>query len=291
MAKINPLIKLKKHLLTAASVSLVLLATACSKVPSDVIQPHEMARLLADVHIGEAVIDGDRRIYHADSMKQKVKQSVYARHGVSVEEVDSSLMWYGRNIKYYMEVYDETIEILEHRLIETGNRVAAANALSIAGDSVDVWPGARYIVFNNNMPSNIITFSYERDHNWERGDSYTWRGKFFNTSDNWHWMIGAEYADGSVEYLNSQLSGDGWKEIKLQTDSLLEPIRIFGYLSVDTRTSSDLRLDSLEMVRKRVNRNDYRRPYSVFRRGFYPPTEIAPDSIASHADNITPANN
>lgn len=250
-------------------------------MPSDVIQPHEMARLMADVHIAEAVIDNDRAHFHTDSMKQKMKQSVYARHGVSTEQVDSSLAWYGRNINMYMDVYDETIELLEHRLIESGNRVAAANALSISGDSVDVWPGARYVVFNRRMPSDIITFSFDRDPNWERGDNYTWRAKFFNIHGDASWAIGAEYNDGSVEYLNSNINDDGWKEIRLQTDSLLEPVRIFGYLRVSPRAGSDLRLDSLEMVRKRVSHDNYVRPYSTFRRKFYPPTASDSDSVAA----------
>ena len=129
-----------------------------------------------------------------------------------------------------MDVYDETIEILEQRLTESGNRIAAANALSIAGDSVDVWPSARHITFNDIMPSKMITFSFDSDKNWERGDNYTWRAKFFNSPDDSQWVLAAEYSDGSVEYISSKVGGDGWKEIKLQTDSTLTPVRIFGYL-------------------------------------------------------------
>lgn len=98
-----------------------------------------------------------------------------------------------------MEVYDKTIEILDHRLIETGNRIAAEAALSIAGDSVDVWPNARFITFNDIMPSRMATFSFSNDENWERGDSYTWRAKFFNNTENLCFTIVAEYTDGTVE--------------------------------------------------------------------------------------------
>lgn len=277
----------RKTLRTAAAVSCALmLAGACSKVPSDIIQPHDMAELMADVHIGESVVEMNRGDYRNDSLKQLMKQSVYARHGYTTAQVDSSFLWYGRNIKYYMDVYDETIEILERRLIESGNRIAAANALSIAGDSVDVWPGARYVIVNDRMPSKIVTFSFEQDPNWEHGDNYTWRAKFFNSPEEIQWLIGTEYADGSVEYLHESPGGDGWHEIKLQTDSTLEPVRIFGYLNVHPRTGTDLRLDSIEMVRKRVNSNDYRRPYTVFRRGFYPASESKPDSASVAADSV-----
>ena len=112
---------------------------ACNKVPSEIIQPDEMALLMADVHTSESVIELNWDQFRSDSAKQVLKESVYAAHGVSAEQVDSSLAWYGRNITYYMDVYDNTIAILEKRLIERGNKVAAAAAMSIAGDSVNVW--------------------------------------------------------------------------------------------------------------------------------------------------------
>ena len=169
--------------LKVAAALAVLALSACSKVPSGVIAPEEMAQLLADIHTGESVIDMNRMEFSSDSAKQAYKQSVYARHGVTAEQVDSSFGWYGRNISQYMEVYDRTIEILDRRLIETGNRIAADAALSIAGDSVDVWPNPRFITFNSHMPSRFATFSFAADENWEPGDSYTWRAKFFRSEE------------------------------------------------------------------------------------------------------------
>ena len=85
---------------------------ACNKVPSEIIQPDEMALLMADVHTSESVIELNWDQFRSDSAKQVLKESVYAAHGVSAEQVDSSLAWYGRNIPYYMYVYDNTIAIL-----------------------------------------------------------------------------------------------------------------------------------------------------------------------------------
>ena len=130
-----PMTKLKAE---NAAAGLLLLTCACSKVPGGVIPPERMAELLADFHTGEAVVDMNRTEFYTDSLRQLYKQSVYARHGVTPEEVDSSFSWYGRHMAEYMDVYDRTIEILDRRLIETGNRIAAEAALSIAGDSVDV---------------------------------------------------------------------------------------------------------------------------------------------------------
>lgn len=240
----------------------VLSATlSCSKVPSYVIQPDDMASLMADVHTAEAVIDLNRSDYMNDSSKQALKQAVYARHGVTQAQVDTSFEWYGHNMTYYMEVYDKTIEILDHRLIETGNRIAAENALSIAGDSVDVWPNPRFVAISDRMPSKNITFSFPRDHNWEKGDSYTWRAKFFHNINAVHWGIVVEYSNGTAEYVSLNFSEDGWKELTLYTDSLLTPVKIYGYLNAETPAASTLWVDSIAMVRNRLNPQNYSMRY------------------------------
>lgn len=267
--------------LPAISSLLLLAAAACSKVPGDIIRPDDMAALMADVHVGEAVVEMNRTTFYNDSLRQAMKQSVLLRHSVTTEQFDSSLAWYGRHIDVYMEVYDATIERLEHRLIESGNRIAGDNALSIAGDSVDVWPDARYLAVSDRSPSRLVAFNFPRDPNWERGDRYVWRAKFVNATEKSEWLIGAEYADGDVEWITTQTDGDGWKEIAFQSDSLREPTRVYGYMSLRNRRGAPLFVDSIELVRRRLNADNYRRPYSVTVRKFNLPVEIERDSTGT----------
>lgn len=257
-----------------------LAAVACSKVPEGVIAPDDMARLMADVHTGEAVIELNRSDYQNDSMKQTMKQSVLLRHGVTSEQFDSSLAWYGRHIDVYMDVYDATIEILERRLLETGNSIAAENALSIDGDSVDVWPNPRYISLTDRLPSRFVSFNFGRDPNWKKGDSYTWRAKVFHSTDNMEWLIGVEYDDGGAEWHTTTMNGTGMKDISFQTDSSRNATRIFGYISAANQAKQPLRLDSITLVRRRMNPQTYRRNYTIALKHYNEPVEIA-DTIAN----------
>lgn len=234
-----------------------LLAASCSKVPSYVIQPDEMASLLADIHVGESVIDLNRQLYRTDSTKMLLKQSVLARHGVSQHDLDTSMEWYGHNISFYMDVYDKTIEILERRISETGNRIAAEN-ISVAGDSVDVWPAAIMLAVSRLSPSRYITFSLQKDENWERGDSYTWRAKFTNSPEMSVWGIMADYTDGTTEYITADVSGDGWREISFVADSTKDARRVYGYLNVDGRPGTTLWADSIMLIRNRLQPDKYR---------------------------------
>lgn len=234
----------------------LLLAASCHGVPSGVIQPEEMAQLMADVHTGEAVVDMNRREYQTDSAKQAFKQSIYERHGVTSEQVDSSMAWYGRNITRYMDVYERTIAILEERLSEMGNLVAA-EAMSAAGDSVDVWSGPRHLVIGELSPTNIITFRYNADENWLPGDVYTWRAKFTDNGAQSEMCFAADYTDGTVETMYSGFSGDSWHELTFRADSTRTLRAVSGYLRGDLPAAGPLRLDSIGLVRKRLNAGRY----------------------------------
>lgn len=243
-----------------AIATIALIAASCSKVPDYVIPPDKMASLMADIHIGESVVDLNRMDYPTDSDRMLMKQSVLIKHGVTQEQLDTSFDWYGHNISYYMDVYDKTIEILEKRISETGNRIAA-EAISIAGDSVDVWTNAHFLVVNSLSPSQYVTFSLNRDQNWESGDSYTWRAKFTNNAGSSTWGIMADYSDGSSEFNTTELSGDGWQEIQFVSDSTKTAERIYGYIKFEPKASSTLWADSIMLVRNRLAKDKYNRHY------------------------------
>lgn len=278
--------RLTNRIAGAVAVAVMALTAACGGTPDGVLGREDMAMLMADIHTGEGVVDMNREEYITDSAKQVLRMAIYARHGVTPAEFDSSMAWYGRNLDEYMEMYDRTIEILEQRLAETGNRVAA-EAMSIAGDSVDVWAYSRYLTFSDLSPSRFVTFGLATDENWERGDSYTWRGKFFNNGNDGYWTIVAEYTDGSMESVRNPLRADGWQEIKFVTDSSRTARRVYGMLYGVGRDATTLRIDSIELVRKRLNRETYGSRYRqrLIPRYSNPDTVTArdelPDSTAS----------
>lgn len=153
-----------------------LMFSSCDRTPDYVIKPDDMASLLVDIHKGEGVVDLNSSAYRNDSARKVLKQSIYMRHGVTAEQVDTSLEWYGHNIEKYIEVYDQVIEQLEKELKDAD--VAAAGEkvqLAAIGDSVDAWNDTRYRRFAYGSPADNLKFSFRRDENWEEGDVYTWR--------------------------------------------------------------------------------------------------------------------
>lgn len=238
--------------------ALAVAATACKGVPGYVISPHEMASLLADMHTAEAVIDMHYDIYRTDSAKNELKDAIYLNHKVTPERFDTSLIWYAHNIDRYIEVYDEVIEILQDRNVRVGH-LAAREALSLAGDSVNVWSSAPMAYVNPRMPSSMVTFDLPEDENWEPGDMYTWRVKVIDAENpDINWGVLANYSDSTVEYLNISTSRTGWNGITFITDSAKHLTRLRGFFQPSVSGHDKVWVDSISLVRKRLIEDQYR---------------------------------
>ena len=64
-----------------------------------------------------------------------------------------------------------------------------------------------------------------------------------------------------TEYVAATFSGDGWREVAIYSDSTEMPVRVYGYVNISTRGATEVRLDSVELVRKRLNPRTYNQRY------------------------------
>lgn len=233
-------------------VVLAVAAASCNRVPDGVIKPEAMARLMADIRVADAVVNVNGADYRNRASREALRKAVFDRHGVTEAEFDSSLVWYGHNIGRYQDVTDRSIEILEERLEIAGSKATEA-AMSIAGDSVDVWEKPRVYTFNEKSPTHFLTFSLETDRNWESGDVYTWRARFVVPPTKADWAITAHYDDGVVEILQSSVksSAPGKHEITFFTDSTRRADYISGWLEVEQPGHRPVVIDSVSLVRRR----------------------------------------
>ena len=104
--------KLRRYgvaLLTAA------LLVSCSKVPDGILSEKEMKAVLIDMQLAEAMISTDSKKYSDDAEKEALYQSVFRKHKIEQAVYDSSLVWYGRNLDVYMQVYDLVLAELNER--------------------------------------------------------------------------------------------------------------------------------------------------------------------------------
>lgn len=262
----------------------VALLCSCNSTPEGVLPQEKMAELLADIHIGESVVEVERTKFYSDSLKKTVKQSILVDHNVTQAELDSSFAWYGRNIEEYIAVYNRVIEILENDLNELGSGIQEKVAtISNDEDSTNCWQGVNRYIINSNSASQYITFTLPQNANTERGDFYTWNIKLINNISPIKWGIFADYADGSSEYLNATALNEGWNNIKLITDSTKTVNKVYGYIYVNPKGSEEVHIDSISLVKMHVNRNVYRQ--RAYQKKFKYKKEKEPDNKIEQANN------
>lgn len=239
--------------------TLTLLVVACNDVPDHIIQPEQMAGLLADMHKAECVVEANSGTFPTDSTKRALRQSVFARHGFTSEQVDSSMKWYGYHMEKYVEVYDRTLEILNDELAKAeqvaGSSLAGTSAGSMAmeGDSVDVWMGVRTRRFAPNQPGDVITFSLSGDPNWENGDVYRMKAKLLSNHHNARFTMAVNYTDGTIDYMSTPFVGDGWHEMRFALDSAKVARGISGVLHYPVGKGDIAFIDSISLTRTRWN--------------------------------------
>lgn len=235
--------------------------SACTGIPEDVIPQEDMALLLADVHTGEAVVEANPSKFVGDSVKRAFKQSIFAEHGVTSDQVDHSLRWYGNHMDKYVDVYDRVIEILDSRMesaqqqagVAGGRQNVYGQMLALEGDSVDVWNQVRFRPFSNDMPSDQLAFVFNYDPNWERGDVYTLRSKLVGNSRQGHFTVSVDYSDGSSEQFSHTMIGEGWHDISFALDSTRSAREIYGAISYDAAPKEKAYIDSITFTRTRWN--------------------------------------
>ncbi len=255
-------------------------ATACQKKPEGILDKEEMATLMADIHMGEAVIDYNYSEFPNDSTRKMLKQSIYDAHGVDASTVDTSFVWYGNHIEEYIKVYDRTIEIIQDR---QRDYASAANAqIAIAGDSVDVWNGFRHIIVNSATPSNIITFNMTPDSTWHKGDVYMLRYKPINTQASIKSRLLVDYSNGTTHYVDESFRDKIQNSIKLPIDSTLTPLKVYGYIEIPANNTSTFEIDSLALIRMRHHliRHTYL-PKKTFHNDISAVTTANPDSVTN----------
>lgn len=237
-----------------------IVVTSCQSTPENVIPPDRMAKLLVDFHKGEALTEIRYSDYRNDTAKFAVMKAVFDRNGVTPEQFDSSLVWYGHNLEEYMEIYDDVIAELESEVEKAGNVALVAGTL--VGDSVNAWSGEPHYVITHRSPSEFLKFKINADETWENGDSYTLQMKVFNRYEPITMGMYVDYTDGSTDMRLVNFSEDGWSRLTMVVDSLRTPVSVYGFTHFRPIVDEEIFVDSVSLVRRRFDPLTYRQVYT-----------------------------
>lgn len=245
------------RLLPYSIFSIIILAVAgCKSTPDGVPGEKDMARVVADVYRGESAVDYNNSIYNTDSAKGVVRLSVLDAHGMTLEQFDTAMAWYGRHIDRYTRVLDLAVEYLEGELEKIPDD--EYGIMFVSGDTAQVWPLAQYRTFIPGLSADNIIFELHHDDAWEYGDQYQLNYKLAGDVPTVYTGLAVDYDDGTTEFHTASATEEGWNRQPLFLDSTRVALRVYGFLQPDELTRN-FYIDSISLTRTRVNRQVYLR--------------------------------
>ena len=218
-------------------ITLICMAASCSRVPKHILSERKMRVVLYDMLIGEAMIEIKFDSFRILDDRQAVFDAVFTKHRISQAEYDSSLIWYGKRLDLYMDIFKLVLKDVNANYAALGDMkpVALSGDMS-SQDSIDIWIFKRYGVFTSDKLFNSLPFDIIPEEPYSAGSSY-----LFSLSV---WGIPPENNQKAVIHLNAvqsdtiisirtAIDGDGTHEAKLSTLIDKEVLRIYGYVSLN----------------------------------------------------------
>lgn len=162
----------KAFMVTLTMACLLLAIQSCKpSIPSKYLSKGEMADVLYDIHVAEAMSNLSEN--REDTAVMAVyRVAILKKHGLTAEDFDSSMVYYMRHTKLMHDVYDELADRLTEEAKSLGADVSESNRFgSIAvGDTANVWNGASSYVFSAFSPFNYQSFEVPVDTSYHQGD-------------------------------------------------------------------------------------------------------------------------
>ena len=275
-----------KQCITSALL-VALMTTGCSKRPKGILSEDKMVAVMADIQIAEAYDrSGDAHGYLQGRDREILGRGVLMQHGVTPEQMDSTLAWYGRNMDEYPKLYKRIDEELNRRQLKYAR---AAGESEKEGSSADLWPyGRHYVLTEKSLTDGLIVSIPSNE--LSPGDKLTWK-MAVEGADARTLTLGVDYADGSSEiYRQVNRGSDRWVEVSLQTDSLLEVSHIYGIADFE-HSRPRVFIDSVQLThipfsREEFNRKGYQRTIRPAGRKIILPPDTSSNS-SGVPDSIT----
>lgn len=225
---------------------------ACSKVPDGILKEKDMQSVMVDMYIAEAMIGADYQKYQGDEKKEALYESVFRKHNISQAEYDSSIIWYGKNLKIYMEVYDGVLAEIETRTKALGDVQSNAGPAS-ARDSLNIWPRRPFATFEG-MNGRLVTYNIKPEVPYASGSTFVlglnvW-GITPNMKHNPEVRLSVVQNDTTIN-ITRKLTRDGYYQVLLRSLPVKQVQQVFGYIRMLNADSTCYKvyLDSISLMK------------------------------------------
>ena len=234
---------------------LICVVASCSRVPKNIISEKKMRTVLYDMQIAEALVETKNESFGTSDSRQAVYDAVFAKHNITQVEYDSSLIWYGKNMDLYMNLYKLVLRDVNKSIELLGDiKPDPLSGDASAKDSIDIWIYNRSFSFKPERGFNSLTFDIAPKIPYSSGSSYvlgvTVWGISPNMKHNPKIHISAIQADTIIS-VNKEITSDGYYEAVVKTVAAKQVIKVYGYITVNNTDASYHRiyLDDINLMK------------------------------------------
>ena len=212
--------------------SLALLTSCGKEIPDEIIQPSKMEKVLYDYHLMLSLSDNSK-----NTEKEASKNYIFQKHSISQADFDSSMVWYTREAKELMTIYNNLNKRFkreyEHttRLLES--REDADTRTFASGDTVDVWVKDNLLWFTKAPLNNQLSFEIKADTTFYEKDAFQWNMDYYFFAEGEAVMgLNIVYDNDSVIGMTKSITQSGPQSIYLHTDSMFNIKTLNGFIYV-----------------------------------------------------------
>ena len=245
-------------LLLIACVSL--LASCTNKRPAGVLSPGRLEAVLYDYHLAQAMVS--ELPVSERYRKELYFDYIYAKHGITAAQLDSSLVYYARYPKDLSVVYIKLSDRIERdiqRIKDADIPLVQYAPVPVEGDSADLWFDARLVRMSPSVMNNRFSTVVPYDTNFMVNDSFEWSGEvlFVNPlADSLYRYVRlalmAEYEGDSLSTVDTLLYTSGSYHLVLADTMGLKLRNVSGEVYYKGRgASGDVLLYDMELMRYR----------------------------------------
>ena len=250
------------HILIA--MSLFALLSCEVRMPDYVMPPKKMEAFLYDYHLVQSMTGQ----YSSDEYREKLFYSyVFKKHNVEKSRFDSSMQWYNRYPKHLRRMYENLEARLDAEVKRLNNEKnlaeegVSSDALSLIGDSVELWTSARLKMLLSTPLASKLSFSFEvpEDTAFLVNDSlaFSFKAFFMHAGNDFlkqsaYASVRLDYADGKCFTNAARVDSNGCYILSTPRypDSKLKSMSGFVYYSDDDSTAhAGLLLGDISLVR------------------------------------------
>jgi hypothetical protein len=151
--------------------------SSCERRPEKVLSKGKMRDVLYDYHLAQAMMDVMPA--RPDGTHLNLIEAAFAKHGITQEEFDSSMVWYNRHNEDLQDIYKDLQEDLqaatEKATLASGS-TQMASYISSGGDTLDIWPSRKNVMLRSRDILSLERFQIEADTSFQPTDQFILQG-------------------------------------------------------------------------------------------------------------------